>query len=351
MPPMLAAVMEGTDDLRPREVPTPTPGPGDVLVKVGANTICGTDGRILRAEKTAGVELPVVLGHEIAGTVEASGAGAERFEPGMPVALQPNVPCLRCRQCRSDREHLCESLRIFGYAIDGGMAEYVLVPAAVVAAGCLFEVHAQLPFEQLALAEPLGCVVLGQRWSPVHPDDVVLVLGAGPIGLLHLQLALVSGARAVIVSQRSAGRRELAAKLGAVAVDPASEDLADVVEEVSGGAGVDASFVCAGVPALVDEAVRLSAPAGRVSVFAGLPKPGLAEVDVNLLHYKQILLSGTSGVRRSDFEVALHLIESGRIDSASMITHRFGIADVEAAFAAAQGREAIKVALVPGHAR
>jgi L-iditol 2-dehydrogenase len=345
---MLAAVLAGPNDLKTQEVPTPSPGPGEVLVKVGADTICGTDVRILRGEKTSGVRLPVVLGHETAGHVAEVGPGVTGYEVGAPVAMAPVIPCRYCWQCRHDLENACVNQRIVGYAVDGGLAEYMLVPADAVAARCLFVADADLPSEQLALAEPLACVVNGQRWSRVQVDDTVLVMGAGPIGLLHLQLALASGARAVIVSEPAAGRRAQAERLGAtVTVDPTSEDLAAVVDEVSRGVGVDSTIVAIGVPRLVNQAVQLARTGGRVNLFAGFKNKGLAEVESNLLHYKQVLLTGTSNARRADYETALHLIETGKVDTASMVTHRFPLRAVAEAIETVTAGEAIKVAVLP----
>lgn len=345
---MLAARLTAVNDLKVEEVPTPSPGPGEVLVEVGANTICGTDLRILRGEKTSYVELPVVLGHEAAGRVAEVGEGVDRYEVGDRVALTPGIPDRRCWACRHDLENMCENKRIVGYSVDGGLAEYMLVPAESVDAGCLFVAESDLPYEQLALAEPLGCVVNGQRLTPVGVGDTVLVMGAGPIGLLHLQLALLSGAGSVIVSQRSPARRALAERLGAaVAVDPTSQDLAEVVDEVTGGRGVDLAIIAIGVPELVNQAVRLTRVAGRVNIFAGLAGKGWAEVEANLIHYKQLVVTGSSDVRRSDFETALGLITSERVDTASLVTHRFPLTDVAGAFEAAAGRQAVKVAVLP----
>jgi L-iditol 2-dehydrogenase len=157
----------------------PSPGPGEVLVQVGATTICGTDLRILRGDKTSYVELPVVLGHEAAGTVVEVGQGVQRYRAGQRVAVLPAIPCRRCWACRHDLENVCEDKRIIGYSLDGGLAQYMLVPVDAVDASCLFVTDSGLPFEQLALAEPLGCVVNGQRQTPVGPGDAVLVMGQG----------------------------------------------------------------------------------------------------------------------------------------------------------------------------
>jgi L-iditol 2-dehydrogenase len=191
-------------------------------------------------------------------------------------------------------------------------------------------------------------VVNGQRWSTVEVDDLVLVMGAGPIGLFHLQLAVLAGARAVIVSEPSAARRAQAERLGAtVAVDPGAQDLAEVVQELSQGVGVDASVVCVGVPELVNQAVELSRSGGRVNVFAGLTGAGWARVAASRIHYRQVRLTGSANSRRADFETALRLIESGRVETASMVTHRFPLAAVDQAVATVGAGEAIKVAVLP----
>lgn len=345
---MLAAVLAHTNELTPTEVPTPEPGPGEVLVKVGANTVCGTDVRILRGQKTSGVELPVVLGHETAGHVAAVGAGVAGYELGAPVAMAPAIPCLHCWECRHDLENMCANLRIMGYAIDGGMAEFMLVPAEAIAAGCLFVADEEIPSEQLALTEPLACVVRGQQWSRVDIGDTVLIMGAGPIGLLHLQLALASGAGQVIVSQPSGPRQEQALRLGASrAVDPDREDLGEAVRDLTHGRGADLSIICAGVPELVNQALDLSRHGGRVSVFAGMKDSGWAKVSANLIHYKQVVLSGSSNCSRADYELALDLIVSGKIDSASLVTHRFPLEQVLDAIGTVGDPAAVKAAVVP----
>lgn len=238
--------------------------------------------------------------------------------------------------------------RIVGYELDGGLAEYMLAPAEAIAAGCLFIASTDLPSERLALAEPLACVVNGQRWSPAGVDDTVLVMGAGPIGLLHLQLALLSGARAVLVSEPSPSRRALAERLGAtVTVDPAGGDLEAAVEEVTGGLGIDSTVVAIGRPQLVNQALRLARTGGRVNLLAGFEGSGLAEVESNLLHYRQVRLTGSANSRRADYATALRLIESGRIDTASMITHRFPLAAVAEAIRTVVAGEGVKVAVLP----
>lgn len=328
------------------EVETPRAGPGEVLVRVGANTVCGTDVRVVSGEKSRGVTPGVILGHEVAGRVAEVGRGVAGFERGAPVALLPALSCGRCGLCRRGLRNLCSHKRVVGVALDGGLAEYLLVPAEAV--GNLVGVRGDVPAEHLALAEPLACCINGQENYRVEPDDVVLILGGGPIGLFHLQLALLAGARTVIVSDPTESRRRVAGGLGAaVTVDPASKDLAAVVAEHSEGLGADAAVVCVGVPALVDEALRLARPGGRVNVFAGFGGEGWTRVGANRIHYGELGVSGASDCRLDQFQRAVRLIEGGRINVRDMLTHRFPLRDAAEAIETSAGAAGIKVAVVP----
>jgi L-iditol 2-dehydrogenase len=345
---MIAAVFRGPGELEVAEIETPGIGPDEVLVEVGANTVCGTDVRILRGEKTRGIGRNVVLGHEIAGRVAEVGRNVRGYEPGAPVVLAPVLACLRCFYCKRGLENLCLNKRIVGNVLDGGLAEYLRVPAEAVAAGNLFIAHEDLPPEQLALAEPLACCVNGLENYRVEVDDAVLVMGAGPIGLFHLQLALLSGARTVIVSNPSGVRRDFARELGAhVTVDPMNEDLADVVAEHTDGVGVDVAVICVGRPQLVNDALRATRKGGRINVFAGLAGEGWAEVEANLIHYNELVVTGASDSRRRDYDTALRLIESGRIRAGRMVTHRFPLREAEKAIETSAAGEGVKVAVMP----
>jgi L-iditol 2-dehydrogenase len=318
------------------------------LIKVGANTICGTDLRILRGEKTSGVHRGTVLGHEVAGHVAEAGRGVDGYDRDQPVAIAPVIPCGRCWECTHGMENLCAAQHIVGYDVDGGLAEHLLVPAEAVSAGNVVKAGVELPSEQLALAEPLSCVVNGQRRSGIRAGSNVVIMGAGPIGLFHLQLARLSGADNVIVSEPDAARRAHAERLGASAtVDPVAGDLAQATLEATGGVGGDAAIVCIGIPELVNQAVNLTRPGGTVNLFAGLAGTGLAELDGNRIHYKELVITGTANSRRADYALALRMIETGRIDTASMVTHRFPLAAVVEAIQTVTDREAVKVAVLP----
>jgi L-iditol 2-dehydrogenase len=331
------------------ELPDPAPGPGEILLKVESNTVCGTDLRIMRGEKTKGVRTGVVLGHEVAGTVAALGDGVEGYAVGTLCGVSPTFSCGVCRYCQRGLENLCEDALVVGYDVDGGLGEWMVIPAVGVRAGRLVPAPAGIPPEQLSLAEPLSCCLHGLDQYRVEVGEVVLILGAGPIGLFHLQLALIGGARTVVVSDPSPSRRAVAAELGAsVTVDPMTEDLAAVVGDATGGLGADVAVVCIGRPTLVNDALNLVAKRGRVSIFAGLADKGWAEVEANLVHYKEISLLGSANSGRVDYERAVRLIASGRVDTARLVTHRFPLDKAAEAIESVAGGEGIKIAVLPG---
>jgi L-iditol 2-dehydrogenase len=345
---VLAAVFNGPNDIRVQEVATPHVSDDEILIRVGANTICGTDLRVLRGEKTSGVRRPSIIGHETAGHVAQVGKRVRGYEVGAPVAMAPVVPCRRCWCCTHGLENACTNDRIMGFEVDGGLSEYMRIPADAVDAGNLFLARADLPSEHLALAEPLSCCVNGQRRSQVGVNDSVVIMGAGPIGIFHLQLARLAGAHPVIVSEPNPKRREFAVTFGAeLVLDPTADDLRAAVAEATHGIGVDRVLVCIGRMELINEGLELARKGGNVNLFAGFPGQGWSEVSANLIHYKELVVTGTSNSRRADYEVALRLIESGRVDVLPMVTHRFPLRQIDDAFATAAGGDAIKVAVLP----
>ena len=345
---MLAAVFKGPGQLEVTEVPTPEPGPGEVLLKVGSNTVCGTDLRVLRGEKTSGVRPGVVLGHEIAGTVAAVGAGVTGYNEGDLAVVTPTVTCGVCYFCIRGLEHFCESFTLYGYAIDGGLAEYCLIPAQAVARKNISIAKPGTPLTALSLTEPLGCVLNGLRNYKVNLGDTALILGAGPIGLLHQTVVRLAGATQVIVSDPSASRRATAAQLGAdILVDPVNEDLSAVVKGATGGRGADVVIICIGRPALFPEALSLARKGGRVCAFAGFPKDGSVAVDPNVIHYGEITVTGTSNSMRMQTEEAMHLIEDGLIPADVIVSHTFPLTKVVDAIEFSASGEGIKIAVLP----
>jgi len=346
-----AAVYLGDGNLTVKDVPTPRVAPGEVLVKVDSNTICGTDLRIASGVKSKGVHPPVVLGHELAGTVVELGAGVSSLQTGDKVGMTPSVACNACYQCQRGHFHLCARARVLGHDIDGGLAEYFLVPQDAVANGNLVKAPDFLAPEEISLAEPLSCVLHGQALMGLSVNDVVVIVGGGAIGQLHAQLARVRGAATVIVSEPVESRRELALRLGAdLAVDPTQVDLDAVVADATDGHGADGVIVCIGVPKLVNGALSAAGQHGKVSLFAGFPKDVRADIDANLIHYRELVVTGSSNSTTVEYRDALRLIADRKIDVASLVTHRMSLTDIDTALAAAGSPQAVKVAVLPGTA-
>ncbi|HHT40345.1 MAG TPA: alcohol dehydrogenase catalytic domain-containing protein [Actinomyces sp.] len=345
---MRAAVFAGPGELVLEEVPTPSAGPGEIVLRVGANTVCGTDGRILRGEKTAGIDKGVVLGHEIAGYVTEVGEGVDGFAEGDLVGVLPTVPCLKCYYCRHGQEHLCIDSDIFGYSFDGGLADYIKIPRAAMERGGVYKVEADLEPVEVALAEPLGCVINGASNYRPGLGDTVVIMGAGPIGLLHTQLNKHLGASRIIVSDPNQKRCELALELGAThAVNPLEVDLRDFVMGLTEGRGADVIVICIGRPELLQDTFKIARKGAHINAFAGFQKGVLAQVDPNLLHYGEFTVTGASNAGRSHHAMALKLISEGAINVKKLHTHTFPLSKVRDGIEFACSGEGVKVAIVP----
>ncbi len=345
---MKAAIYYGPEDLRLGERQVPTVGDGDVLLRVHACSVCGTDIRVYRGKKTKGITPPTVIGHEIAGTVEACGRGVTGLETGERVVVAPVIPCRNCAYCRRGLENICQNRKAIGYEFEGGFQEFVRIPAVAVAAGNLLKVPAGMALEEAALLEPLACCVNGSLRTNIRIGDTVLIIGAGPIGLMHLQLARASGATQIIVSEPSPQRRARAAELGAdVCLDPRAEDLAAVVRERTDGLGADAIIMAIGVPDLVNDLIGLARKDGTVNLFAGFDGEGRATISANTIHYNQVVVTGSASSSRIHFEQALRLVAAGKVDLKVLITHRFPLDRIADAFATTIEGRGLKSVVIP----
>ncbi|WP_233284903.1 alcohol dehydrogenase catalytic domain-containing protein [Agrobacterium tumefaciens] len=342
---MKAGLLKAPNDLTFETVADPKLASGDLLIRVKAATVCGTDIRIFRGRKTAGVRYPSILGHEFAGEIVDTGGHGE-FTCGEAVAVCPAIPCGYCDYCKRGFENICQNLTAIGYEIDGAFAEYIRIPAKAVHSRNVLKVPKGVSWEQAALVEPLSCVLNGQEKLEVGVGDNVVILGSGPIGLLHIKLARHSGAHRIIVSEPSASRREAALVAGAdVVVDPVNEDLQSIVRAHTRGLGADKLIVAIGVTRLANDALSLVRHRGKVSLFAGFSTAETASMDVNLIHYNELIVTGSFGLNRLQFEKSLDMIASGQIEVDSMLTHRFELKDISEALATAEQGAAVKVAV------
>lgn len=348
---MLAAVYHGPDDLRVENVPMPEIGPDELLLRVLRANICGTDLRILhgghRKYPPGTTRIP---GHEVVGEVAATGAAVAAAYPlGRRLFVAPNMGRGDSRETISGNNNLDPEYEAFGITLDGAFAEYMRVPAAAVRQGNLMGVADGVDPAVAALVEPLACVWRGQNKIAVGAGDVALVIGAGPIGVLHVMLARLRGATRIIVSEPAAGRREQALALGAdVAVDPLNEDLAAVVAAESDGRGADVIITAAPVKALQEQALDLAAMGGRVNYFGGLAKDDpFIRFNSNTVHYKELIVTGTTACSTYDCLRAAEIVNSGRLDLSPLITAAYPLSEAVAAFAAAADGKNLRVTLIP----
>lgn len=345
---MRAAQLVAPNQIQVVDVPTPFADQGELVLKVGTATICGTDIRIYRGNKTKGVRFPSIIGHEFAGEVIEIGLGVQGFAVGDRVSVDPVIPCHRCAYCMSGMENVCANRSAIGYEFDGAFAEYVRIPGAAILGGQVASIPDHLDWKQAALAEPLACCLNGQSNVKVGLSDVVVILGAGPIGLMHVQLARAAGARYIIVSEPHEHRRGMAIKAGAnVALEPASTDLKATVLDLTNGLGADVVIVTVGIPALAGEALHLVRKGGRINLFAGFSSGNKSLLDVNTIHYNELSVTGASALTRQQYYQALELIASGKVDVGSLVTHEYSLENINEAFATAESGAGVKIAIRP----
>jgi L-iditol 2-dehydrogenase len=339
---MRSVRLEGVGVLALRETACPVPGPGELLVRVEACGVCGTDRHLFLGEFPA--MPPVTLGHEFAGVVESVGPGVVGFSPGTRVTGDPNIACGRCPECHRGLVNLCRHLQAIGIHRDGGFADYVLLPEAQAhrLPDGLDPVHG-------AFCEPLACCIHGMDMAGVKPGESVVVLGGGLIGLLVVQLARLAGATDVVLVTRDAGKRALAEELGATAsLDPTNVDLEEVIRGERGllPGGADAVIEAAGVPRTVEQAPGLARRGGVVVVLGVLPQGVKVGIEPFDLLSREIRLVG-SFINPFTHRRAVDLIATGAIRVERLVTRRIRLDEAAQAIAASSPKGEIRAIVVP----
>ncbi|MDA8219519.1 MAG: zinc-dependent dehydrogenase [Dehalococcoidales bacterium] len=344
---MPAAVFYAPQDIRLEEVDIPAIGDGEILVRVRAAGICGTDVRIMKGGKK--VAAPIIIGHEMAGDVAALGAGVQGFAAGDRVTIEPVIPCGKCPLCLMGRKNICLTRPTIGYEYDGAFAKYVRIPASAIAAGNVIKLPDAISYEEAAIAEPLAAVVNGIDRCHIQLGDTVLVLGAGPIGLAHLMLSRHAGATHVYISEPNDARRQTALEFGAdKVINPMTEDVVAKAKEWTGNLGVDVVIVASGVPAAMEAGMRALRKGGTFNIFAGSPPDSHFACEPNLIHYGELTVTGSSGHTAWHMRRAVDLISTGAIDAKRLITHRFQLNEIGEALGARQALTGLKhVVLMP----
>jgi L-iditol 2-dehydrogenase len=336
---MQSSVYHGPGRIGVESREAPRPGPGELVVEVKACGVCGTDMHIQDGEFPATVG--IALGHEYSGLVQEVGKGVTGFTPGDSVAVDPNISCGGCPACQRGDVHLCDHLQALGVTRDGGFAELSLVPAAQA-----YRVPAQLSFEACAFAEPLSCCLHGLDLAGIRAGDRVMVIGAGPIGLLMVQLVRSSGAAEVAVIEPVPAKRALALRMGSDhALDPAGQDIPAACREVA-PVGFDAVIECVGRPATAAQALGLARRGGTV-VWFGVNPPGATLAVEPYLIYRNELTIRAAFINPHTFGRAVALLAQGRIQTEPLVSHRFDLTSVPEGIATMKAGRAVKALVLP----
>ena len=338
-------MLYGIKDLRIEDVAVPAVAGGEVLVKVKAATTCGTDVKIFQrgyVEKV--IRLPSIFGHEWAGEVVEVGSGLQWPEEGMRVRAGNSAPCLHCGMCQRGQYNLCENM----IWLWGAYAEFVKVPSRMVLVN-MQEVPGHVSFEEASMAEPLACVLHGVEEAGVKLGDNVAIIGAGPIGLLHLLAVRKMGVKKAIMVDLVDERLSFAEKIGAdVTVNGGREDVPARVKQLTGGYGADVVIEAIGLPATWEQALRLVRKGGTVLEFGGCPPGTEIKVNAEQLHYGETQVMGTFHATPLHFRKALDLIASRTVDVRSLVTRRMRLEGVrEALEILSTSKTEIKIAINP----
>jgi L-iditol 2-dehydrogenase len=346
---MKAAIFEDIDKMVVRDIPTPEVDDNSVLVRVRACAVCGSDLRIFHSGNSR-VSPPQTLGHEISGEVFKVGKNVTKVKVGDRVAIGADVPCGECTFCEAGIGNNCQINYAMGYQYAGGFAEYVLLNKTVMNFGPVHKIPDHVSYNEAALAEPLACVLNALELSPVKLNDTVVLIGAGPIGLMICEVARMMGAAKVILINRSTPRLEMAKSINAadVYICSSEQDSVKRVLKETGGLGADVIFTSCPSPEAQIDALNMAKNRARINFFGGLPK-GKSNVtlDTNVIHYKELMITGAHGSMPIHHGKAIELISSGKVDVKKFITHSFPLDEISKAFEKAEGHSGLRVVVNP----
>jgi len=342
---MRAAMLHGVKDLRVEDVEKPQIGTGEVLVKIKASTTCGTDLKIFQrgyVEKV--ITLPTIFGHEWAGDVIEVGEGVTWPENGMRIRAGNSAPCLRCKMCQKGKYNLCEDM----LWLWGAYAEYIRVPARTILVNTQ-EIPPHVSYEEAAITEPLACVLHGAEEAGVKLGDTVAIIGAGPIGLLHLLTAKKLGAERIIITDLLEERLGYARKFGAdETINAKTEDTVERVKQLTKGYGANVVVEAIGLPTTWEQALKMVCKGGTVLEFGGCPPRTEIRVGTELLHYGEVTVKGAFHATPTHFKKALNLIASGTLNVKPLITKRMPLERIREAFETlTTSKTDVKIAIIP----
>ncbi len=339
---MLVAVYHNNKDIRIKEVPKPEIGPEEILLKVMASGICGTD----VVEWYRLPKAPRVLGHEAAGIIAETGKKVTEYRVGDRVFVSHHVPCNKCHYCLKDSHTACETLHTTNY-IPGGLSQYIRVPKINVETG-IYKLPLNMSYEEGTFIEPLGCVVRGQRHADIQKGDKLLIIGSGVSGILHIQLAKIKGAQKIVAADINQHRLELARKFGADNTIDARGELAQELKKANDGKAADKIIVCTGAKKAALTALKCVERGGTILFFA-VPDPK-TKIPIPITEFwrNEITIKTSYGAAPRDLEESLEILTQKKINVTDMITHRLRIEEVAEGFKlVAEAGESLKVIIEP----
>ena len=332
------------NDVRVEERPKPEIGQGELLIKVMASGICGTD----VVEWYRRDRVPLVLGHEIAGEVVEVGKGVKGYKKGDRVSASHHVPCGECHYCRMGHETTCDMLRKTSFD-PGGFAEFLRIPAINVGKKGVYLLPREVSFEEGTFVEPLACILRGQRQAGYKKGQTLLVIGSGISGLLHIQLARSRSFGKIIATDINDYRLKMAKKFGADLVINAREDVPERVKEFNDNRGADMVILCTGARPAIEQALTSVGRGGTVLIFASTEEGLTFSLSINEFFLKnEVALVSSYAANPEEHLQALELIKKKKVNVKDMITHRFGLGDIQKGFKlVAEAKESIKVIIEP----
>ena len=342
---MKCAVFHGPKDLRIGEKPNPEISDHEALLRVKACSMCGTDLKIYENGHPR-ITPPRILGHEIAGEVTNVGSSVQTLKTGDRVVLGPAIACGKCKWCALGLENMCINRFSFSYEIDGGYSEYLRIPTEALETGLILKIRDDVTFEEASLTEPLSCVVHGHSLLKLRAEEKVVIFGGGPIGTMHTMLSKAAGAY-VIASEVSAARMSSLSKFGAdIVINAATEDPVRRVLDLTSEEGVPAVIIATANQEVQAQALRLVAKKGRILFFAGLPQgKSNVSLDLNLLHYRELMLIGSYATTYAHFAEALELLQSRELPFKDLITRRLNLDRITDALEIVRNGSELKVTI------
>lgn len=345
---MKAAVLEELGRLVVKEVPDPEVTDNTVLIKVGACAVCGSDIRMFNHGNDR-LQPPAIMGHEAAGEVVEVGKNVTTMKPGDRVAIGGDLPCGRCDELKCKTINNCQLNLAMGYQIPGSFAEYVAVNELVWDKGPFVKLPDDLSLEEGALCEPLACCVNAMEMCRPEPGDTMVVVGAGPLGILLTELGKQMGIAKTIIVNRSTPRLEVAKEFGVdITICSTDEDPVERILDETEGKGADVILTACPSPEAQAQTIHYANNRARINFFGGLPKgQSIVSIDTNILHYKEIFMFGSHGATPEHLTKAGELIGSGKIAIRKYISHEFSLDDASKAFQAAQDKVGMRVVIKP----